>query len=252
MPPFCWEYNYYNAMKKPEIIFQEFGKHNEKILSSAARVVKGSTWKKTRVIMIIPAGDMIPAKVYLSHCCLIFPPNQNAHRILALGQEVGEAYSNCIEAILGHAELSTWEYILTIEHDNIPPSDGLLKLIEQMEAHPEYACIGGLYWTKGEDGVPQLWGSPKQDPVLNYRPQVPIPGELMEVYGTGMGFNLWRISMFKDEKIKKPWFKTKAGKEGCGTQDLMFWTEARKYGYRCAVDCGILVGHYDSANDIIW
>ncbi|MEL4403161.1 hypothetical protein AAEJ42_23345, partial [Shewanella algae] len=79
-----------------------------------------------------------------------------------------------------------------------------------------------------------------------YRPQPPVPGQLVECYGTGMGFNLWRMSMFKDKRIKKPWFKTKASKEeGVGTQDLAFWGEARKYGYRCAIDCDVLVGHYE-------
>jgi hypothetical protein len=33
--------------------------------------------------------------------------------------------------------------------------------------------------------------------------------------------------------------------KGIGTQDLAFWNDARKYGYRCAVDCGVLVGHFD-------
>lgn len=240
-------------IRKPEIIVQDIaGKHNSNLLESTSRVLKGASWKKQRVIMVIPSGDMIPAKVYLSHCCLIFPPNQAHHRMLALGQEVGDAYNNCIEAILNHPDLSTWEYILTVEHDNAPPVDGLLKLIAQMEAHPEYACIGGLYWTKGEEGCPQLWGSPEQDPIVNFRPQVPRPGELMEVYGTGMGFNLWRISMFKDTKIAKPWFRTKASKDGVGTQDLSFWLEARKHGYRCAVDCSVLVGHYDHLQDIMW
>jgi hypothetical protein len=237
---------------KPQIVMQGLGQFNETIEKSSSRIMKGASWKKQRIIVIVPASNMIPAKVYLSHCCLIFPPNQAAYRMLALGQEVGDAYSNCIETILSHPELSEWEYILTMEHDNAPPSDGLLKLIEQMEAHPEFACIGGLYWTKGEGGCPQLWGSPDQDPILNFRPQVPIPGKLMEVYGTGMGFNLWRISMFKDKKIKRPLFQTKAGKEGVGTQDLAFWTEARKHGYRCAVDCSVLVGHYDHLNDQMW
>lgn len=238
---------------KPQIVVQDYsGKHNNTLEVSTARILKGASWKKQRVVMIIPASDMIPAKVYLSHCCLIFPPNQAHHRMLALGQEVGDAYNNCIESILAHPDISQWEYILTVEHDNAPPPDGLLRLIEQMENHPEYACIGGLYWTKGEGGVPQLWGSPQEDPIMNFRPQVPRPNELMEVYGTGMGFNLWRISMFKDARIQKPWFRTLAGKEGVGTQDLSFWKEARKYGYRCAVDCSVLVGHYDHATDIMW
>jgi hypothetical protein len=161
-----------------------------------------------------------------------------------MGMEVGDAYSNAIQEVLNHPELSQWEYILTVETDNAPPPDGLVKLIEDMEAHPEYACIGGLYWTKGESGVPQIWGDPK-DAQLNFRPQVPRAEEVQECCGTGMGFNLWRMSMFKDERLRRPWFKTVAGKEGVGTQDLYFWGDARKYGYRCAIDNRIRVGHYD-------
>jgi hypothetical protein len=165
--------------------------------------------------------------------------------------EVGQAYSDTIAVILEHQELSTWEYLLTIEHDNVPPQDGLLRLIKRMDEHPEFACIGGLYWTKGLGGVPQIWGDPK-DPVLNFRPQAPIPDQLVECCGTGMGFNLWRISMFKDPKLRRPWFKTIAGTEGVGTQDLYFWADARKYGYRCAIDCAVKVGHYDLGSDIVW
>ena len=120
-----------------------------------------------------------------------------------------------------------------------------------MDEHPELSCIGGLYWTKGEDGVPQIWGDPS-DPVLNFRPQPPRVGELQETCGTGMGFNLWRIPMFKDARIPKPWFKTKVTLEGVGTQDLAFWTEARKHGYRCAIDNRVMVGHYDKERDIVW
>jgi hypothetical protein len=165
--------------------------------------------------------------------------------------EVGDAYSTAIEQILAHPELSQWEYLLTLEHDNMPPADGVVKLIEQMEAHPEYSCIGGLYFTKGEGGCAQIWGDPK-DPVINFRPQLPDPnGGLVECCGTGMGFNLWRLKMFKDPQLRKPWFVTQV-KNGVSTQDLYAWSDLRKYGYRCAVDCSVKVGHYDSVNDICW
>jgi len=234
------------------LIVQDFGgNHNKDIAKTQARLIKGATWKKQRIVAIIPADTLIPAKVALTHWNLIFPPNQGVVRILAQGMEVGDAYSQAIENILQHPDLSKWEYILTLEHDNTPPQDGILKLIERMEEHPEYACIGGLYYTKGEGGVPQIWGDPN-DPVLNFRPQLPVPGQLVECCGTGMGFNLWRLKMFKDERIPKPWFETKKSKNGVGTQDLAFWGEARKYGYRCAVDCSVLVGHYDHVTDTTW
>ena len=169
----------------------------------------------------------------------------------AANMEVGSAYSEAIEGVINHPELSKWEYILTLEHDNMPPPDGILKLIKRMEENPKLSCIGGLYYTKGENGVAQIWGDPN-DPVLNFRPQVPKFGQLVECCGTGMGFNLWRISMFKDQNIQRPLFKTVSDSTGIGTQDLYFWTNARKLGYRCAVDCSVLVGHYDATNDITW
>lgn len=219
--------------------------HNDDLAASTTRIISGGSWKKQRVVMLIPAGDSIPTKVYLSHCALIFPPNQAAHRMAAMGMEVGDAFSNAIAEVIAHPDIGNWEYLLTIEHDNCPPADGLVKLIKRMDEHPEFACIGGLYWTKGMGGVPQIWGDVK-DPVINFRPQPPDPnGGLVECVGTGMGFNLWRLSMFKDERLRRPWFKTSAGAEGVGTQDLYFWADARKYGYRCAIDCGVKVGHYD-------
>lgn len=233
------------------IVGIESGVHNQDLEKSGKRILEGGSWKKQRVVMLIPAGVSIPTKVYLSHCGLIFPPNNASYRMAAIGMEVGEAFSQSIAEILAHPELSQWEYVLTIEHDNIPPADGLIKLIEAMHQHPEYSCIGGLYWTKGEGGVPQIWGDPK-DPVLNFRPQPPVDNQLIECCGTGMGFNLWRMDMFKDERLRKPWFKTIAGAEGVGTQDLYAWSDFRKYGYRCAIHCGVKVGHYDSITDITW
>lgn len=236
---------------KSQIIGVDSGIHNSNLEQSSQRIIEGGSWKKQRVIMLIPAGVSIPTKVYLSHCGLIFPPNQQQYRMAAIGMEVGESFSNAIQEIINHPELSQWEYLLTIEHDNIPPADGLVKLIKRMEEHPEFACIGGLYWTKGEAGVPQIWGDPKD--TLNFRPQAPDPnGGLVECNGTGMGFNLWRLNMFKDDRLRKPWFKTVADATGVGTQDLYFWADARKNGYRCAISCDVKVGHYDLENDICW
>lgn len=232
------------------MINKDVGFHNSNLANAEARIIRGGSWKKQRVILLMPAGSTIPFRVALSMRALIFPPNQQAHIMGAEGMEVGEAYSNAVAAIIGHPDLSQWEYILTMEHDNLPPVDGLIKLIEDMEQHPEFSCIGGLYWTKGEAGVPQIWGDPND--TINFRPQIPREGQIVECCGTGMGFNLWRPSMFKDQRLRRPWFKTIAGVEGVGTQDLYAWSDFRKYGYRCAVDCRILVGHLDIDTGVVW
>ena len=235
---------------KPQLLVTDLsGTHNKDLEKTASRIQKGGSWRKQRMVVILPAADMVPAKCVLSWWNLAFPPNNGVVKIMALGDEVGVAYSTAIESILAHPDLKNWEYILTIEHDNAPPANGVVKLVEEMENHPEFACIGGLYFTKGDGGCAQIWGDIK-DPVLNYRPQPPDPkGGLVECYGTGMGFNLWRLKIFKDEKIEKPWFKTYTGidNKGVGTQDLTFWSKARKFGYRCAIDCSVKVGHYDQS-----
>lgn len=231
-------------MNKPQLIVQDFGgHHNSDLESTSARLMKGGSWKKQNIIVILPAADLIPAKVALSHWNLAFPPNNGCVKILAQGMEVGDAYSSAIESILADPNLSKFQYILTLEHDNAPPPDGVIKLVEQMENHPEYATIGGLYYTKGPGGVAQIWGD-KKDPVMNFRPQIPLEnGGLLETWGLGMGFTMFRLDQFKDSRLRRPWFKTQVH-GGVSTQDLYYFSDCQKYGYRCAVDCSIKVGHY--------
>lgn len=229
----------------PQIVqFDGTGYHNKDIAMTVKRLEKSAAYKDLSTIVVIPALGQIPTKVAASFMNMFAPPNQKRVTLWALGQEVGEAYSNTIQSILDNPELSKFKYILTMEHDNMPPPDGHVRLLEAMEAHPEYACIGGLYYTKGYGGQPQIWGNPKEP--LNFKPQPPDPnGGLVECTGTGMGFNLFRLDMFKDKKLRRPWFKTSQEISGVATQDLYFWQDAFKHGYRAAIDCSVRVGHYD-------
>lgn len=234
---------------KPQLIVQDFaGFHNGEFEQGRSRVLEGGSWKRQRIVVVIPTDEHIPAKVALSLWNLGFPPNNPVMRVLAIGMEVGEAYSNAVEGILAEPSLADWEYMLTIEHDNLGRPNSVLKLLERMEAHPEVHCISGLYFQKGEGGYPQIWGDPK-DPVPNFRPQPPVNGELVECCAVGMGFALWRLAMFRDTRLPRPLFQTVS--HPVMSQDLSFWHNARQLGYRCAVDCGVKVGHVDSAG-FVW
>ena len=244
---------------QPQIIGYEPGINNANRDATLRRLSGEGAYKDQSTVCIIPALQMVNTKAAASWWNLITPPNQRFYKLFAQGMEVGEAYSQTIEMVLNTPELAKSKFLLTMEADNVVPPDGLLNLIKRMDAHPEFACIGGLYYTKGGrmdgtgwvgSGQPQIWGDPK-DSVVNFRPQMPVPGQLVECVGTGMGFNLWRMSMFKDKNLRRPWFKTLAGKEGVGTQDLYAWADFRKHGYRCAVDCSVLVGHVDSEG-FVW
>lgn len=238
---------------KPEIIIGvDPGRHNQDMEATLKRLEKDGAYKDMSCILIIPCIGSVPVKVVSAWWNMYFPPNQKVMKMYPTGMEVGSAYSECIEMILNHPDLSKYKYIMTLESDNVPQPDAAVRLLQQMEAHPEYCCIGGLYYTKGEGGQPQIWGD-INDPVLNFRPVPPVVGGLVECNGTGMGCNIFRLDMFKDTRIAKPWFKTTCNQqEGCYTQDLKFFSEVKKYGYRCAIDCSVLVGHYDQHQDITW
>ena len=238
---------------KPEIIIGvDPGRHNQDMEATLQRLERDGAYKDMSTILIIPCIGSVPVKVVSSWWNMYFPPNQKVIKMYPIGMEVGAAYSECIEQILAHPDLKNYKYIMTLESDNVPQPDAAVRLLQQMDAHPEYACIGGLYYTKGEGGQPQIWGD-ISDPVLNFRPVPPRAGELVECNGTGMGCNIFRLDMFKDERLRKPWFKTTASQaEGCFTQDLYAWSDFKKNGYRAAIDCNVLVGHWDDVNQIMW
>lgn len=248
-------------MADVRIVGYDAGVNNTNLALSMARLDREHMYKDLSTIIILPLLNQVEGKAAVSWLNLMKPPNQKCITLTPEELEVGAAYSITIEQILANPELAKFKYILTMEADNVVPPDGLMKLLHRMEDHPEYDCIGGLYWTKGGNlngegnwegaGVPQIWGDPKLSE-LNFKPMPPVPNELVECCGTGQGFNLFRLDMFKDEKLRKPWFKTTASTtEGCFSQDLYFWSDARKFGHRCAIDCGVLVGHVDK-NGFVW
>lgn len=229
---------------KPTIIESQ-GFHNSNPKTND-RLIKGKAFEDLSTICIVPTRGVIPARVVESWMSLMTPMNQKFYRIFMAGMEVGEAYNAAIENILAHPELSKWKYILTMEEDNIPPPDGLLRLYEGMK---DYDVVGGLYWTKGPEGMPMQYGDPKVFP-RNFVPQLPLPDQLNHCNGLGMGFNLYKMEIFKNKKLKKPWFKSQqefipqVGVKAF-SQDLYFYHNIAELGYRCACDSRIRVGHYD-------
>lgn len=234
------------------------GFHNENWSASQTRLTRGNTYRDLSTICIIPTRGVIHARVLQSWFGLMPPMNQKFMRLFVVGDEVGQAYSNTIEQILADKHLSTWKYIMTLEEDNVPPPDGLLKLYEAIEGGvngQKYDGVGGLYWTKGYGGQPMIYGNPQEHP-KNFVPQLPLPDTMHECNGLGMGFNLFRLKMFKDDRLRRPWFKTEqsylAGQGTRGfSQDLYFYENAGAY-YRFACDTRVKVGHFDANADIMW
>ena len=227
------------------------GLHNIDLEKSIERVDQSKMYKDCSTIIICPTRGTFPTRVVQSWMKLMKPMNQLvAGPIFAESMRVDDAYNSLIKYILDNDYLKNFKYILTIEEDNLPPADGLLKLYEHMD---EYDIIGGLYWSKSENGFPMMFGDPEKDP-MDSLPQKPEIGKVIHVNALGMGFNLFKLDIFK--KMQEPWFKTVEGTSTDGniqvTQDIYFYRNANKEGFKCACDCRILVGHLDSRKDIIW
>lgn len=241
-------------MTTPSIIMSsiDMGRHNADLDASVARLMNGRAYKDLSTVVVVPTRGMIPAHAVENWMGLMMPMNQKSARLFVSGMEVGDAYTKAIEMILSNPELSTWKYVLTLEEDNLPPPDGLIKLYESIEG---YAAVGGLYWTKGEGGQPMIYGDPTG--ILNFIPQVPVSDSVQECNGLGMGFTLFDMSIFRDPKITQPWFKTvQEYSEGIGvhayTQDLWFFEKVRRAGYKVACDTRVKVGHLDPETGIVW
>jgi hypothetical protein len=205
-------------------------------------------YKNLSTAWVTPTRGTCGTRVAFSWANVMGAPNSPLCRWCVEGFEVGKAYNEAIAGILSSPIFSKFQYLLTVEEDNTPPPDGLLKLYKGIQ---KFDAVGGLYWIKGEGGVPMIWGDPKEP--NTYVPQTPIPDTLQECNGLGMGFTLFRLDMFRNPGFEfGQWFKTVAEPGSVMTQDLFFFQKAQKLGYKFAVDTSCKVGHYDQAEGTIW
>lgn len=215
------------------------GTHN--VGSSAIdRIKKSNIYRDLSTVWVTPTKDhkLDDQVVFQSWLSIAIPPNQKFSRLCIANAEVGDAYNAAVEIIL--ADDIKWKYMLTVEVDNLPPSNGLLKLYENVD---EYDVVGGRYWMKGEGGTPHIYGNP--DEPGTWQPQVPTE-DVQPCNMTAMGFTLFSVDLFR--KMPKPWFKSSGGEDHSSfTQDGYFFQKLHelKIPYRAAIDNRVKVGHLD-------
>jgi hypothetical protein len=238
-------------MKKSNQVKVFEGLHNLNLEQSRNRLIRGQTYRDLSTICLIATRGLVDIKVVMTWWGMMTPMNQKFFRLPVVNMEVADAYNAGIQTILENSELSKWKYVLTMEEDNCPSPDSLIKIYEGIS---KFDAVGGLYWTKGEGGQPMIYGNPNEMPA-NFVPQLPLPDTLQPCRGLGMGFTLFKLAMFK--KMPAPWFRTlqeytpnQGGR--AATQDLFFFQEAAKFGYRFACDTRVRIGHYDPSTSIIW
>lgn len=230
------------------------GFRNAELDFNRTQIIRGASYRDCSTVAIYPTPGtgLLHHKVADSMKYLLVPMNQKLIPFRMVDMEVADAYNAAISMILNNPDLAKCRFILTWEHDNVAPPDGLIKLVETMYSGP-WAGVGGLYWIKGESGAPMIFGDPL-DPIPNFRPQPPVIEGVQECRGIAMGFSLFDMDLFKDERMKvdtpmgKGWFRTlnsysPSSGTASGTQDLDFCARAGQLGYRFAVDTRVRVGH---------
>lgn len=227
------------------------GRYNTDFDASRAALIRGRTFEDLSTAVLIPTRGSIPARVFQAWASLVWPPNQRRTQVVVERHEVGEAYNAGIELILQRCP--DWRYLVTLEEDNLPPRDAILRLFESIRG---YDIVGGLYWMKVDSPVPVAFGDPRA-PQFHLRPIVPEPETIQPVCMVGLGCTMWRLDVFR--RLPGPWFKTVAEltPQGSGitqTQDVVFFERAwsAQPRVRVAVDTRVRVGHLDVASGVIY
>lgn len=237
---------------------QSAGKGFERI-----EVMHGGSFKTARTVVMVPTRGTIHHRVVAAWQALLAPMNQARAFFFCAGDEVGVAYNRMIANVLADPNLSKWDYVLTLEDDNLPPPDAHIRLLESIE-DTRADAVSGIYFTKGDFNAPMAYGNPadyQQTGVLDFRPRTPEEckaalqqGQTMPVNGIAMGCALWRMDLFR--QVEAPWFVTVSDIVNGGpqsyTQDLNFCEKAVRQGKRFAVDFRVRVGHLDVATGEVY
>ena len=223
------------------------GAHNLDFKKAAERIAKSNMYRDLSVCWVTPTINhyLDDQVVFQSWDQVVKPMNQKFMKLCIANAEVADAYNAAVELILKDGR---FKYMLTVETDNLPPADGLMRLFESID---RFDIVAGLYWMKGEGGTPHIYGNPEEPGT--WSPQVPLENTVQPCNMVAMGFTLFNMDVFR--KVEKPWFKTSgADAEREFTQDGYFFQKAHDSGanLRVACDTRVRVGHIDFKTRQIW
>lgn len=227
-----------------------------------AGILKGNTYRDMSTCVIVPTRSMIHEKVVRSWMQLQKPMNHRHAMFFVSNDEVAIAYNRAIKNVLDNEQsLGRYEYVLTLEDDNIVPSMALLLLLDSIQTSG-FDVMAGLYYMKNAMAVPMAFGRPgvrdgsgEMDWSSVDMTQAIMEKRVEEVNGVACGCTLWKMDLFRE--FAYPWFTTFVHhKNGttveASTQDIAFCKKLREKGKRIGVDARVGVGHLDVRTGTIW
>ncbi len=238
-----------------ELTIQDYqGRHNSDLAGAANRLKGANSYKDLSTICIIPnqSGE-VPARVVQNWLGIANLMNQKFFRHMVSGMDDASVYNGMIEQAVSNPGLATFDYILFMSENAMPPFDAMMKLFEHIENHD---VIGGLSYDKGPGGLPKIYGHPSLIP-QSFAQINPQENVIQPCNGIGLDFCLMKKSIFKDTRLPKPWFRSTRqlvsnGDRNTKIPDMYFFDNLAKLGYKVACDTRVKVGMYDLATDLVW
>lgn len=189
-------------------------------------------------------GKPLPPAVMFAYSEIGPPMNTNMVKLRVTGYQVADARNFFAREALKEKA----KYLFFMDEDVAPPPFALRELMFQMEHHPDWGIIGGIYALKCERPEPLVFKGRGQGPYWKWR-----AGEVFQCTGLGMGCTLIRTDVFRD--LTDPWFQTvqdldaqldNIPKGTVWTEDLWFCNEVTtKTKWKIIAHGGIICPHYD-------
>jgi len=198
-----------------------------------------------RILLGVASGGT-PAQPFIDGLSALRLPAGTA----ALERSV--AFGNYIpaqrELIMQDALDGAYDYLFFVDDDIVLPGDALERLLETIEADPQTAVVGGLYYSRDEVRPIAVGGWDSADTTTAYVPAY-TSTSTDPVDGIGFGCALLRVSVART--LSAPYFPAHVYLERRARvarqcdEDFLYCERVRKHGYRVRLDARVRCGHYD-------
>lgn len=192
-----------------------------------------------KLAICMPLYGSIPASFFINFINRIHELYNNGKSYeVQIFMKQGQPVDYVRNELVRMALVNEADYIMFIDSDILLPQRSIDDLIEM-----NVDIASGLYFSKGKPFLPVARIA--RDNKHFYLEDFEF-NRIMEIDGVGLGCTLIKTEVFK--KIKPPWFKFEwtewQGQIDQKAEDLYFFDECKKVGYKIWLNTGIVCNHY--------
>jgi hypothetical protein len=207
----------------------------------------GMPLDQRKLILGFPLYKQVPATFFMNY--LNLDKREVVYTIAINGVYTPEAMRQMVESTLRISRENTgsqWERLVVLEHDMVPPEDGLTRMASY---GPDKHIVCAMYFQHYPPHLVNALGPTRDDEsrVIPLGPDVvkvmaDTPA-LYEVSAVGMGFTAIHRDVLEQWDKSIPMFKTDADM----SHDVWFCLRAREQGFNVFVDSTIQCDHLTEA-----